>query len=724
MKRTKTTIFIILILAFSAVPLALFTFSAAEPTIVLPEYNPVDWKSGLAGDVLMPEIDFEDMPSGAVASSAGLPQTSGEVGDNEYDWYLSAIGNAVPTMTLKAQREFVEVWVADDLLYPEGDPRNDNLIDVIPIDAMYEYLADEFNDVIYQTVTDYFGTTEDRDGTGTIFEAMGWPAYTYAHIETDEPQKVILKVLNIRDDSYYNPEYPAYVVGFFSPTYTINYYNRNMIHIDNWKWWQRLGPEGYQWYPDEHPELEVTRPELYESVTAHEYQHNVHGDQYPEDDLFMNEASSLFAEPLCGYELDAGQIEWFLATPDNSLTKWGDQGDINILADYGAALLFALYLTDHYGIDFMGRYTQANTLGYPTDPIARINALLVESGYDADFYSVFRDWKLANFIQADEGIYGYQLDELLAINPDAILDFDELEPLKIQEAKPKKKWTSAVEEFGETFTIGTTSTPDGYATGMFNVGPFGTEYIHFKNMKKSNLIRFDGDDIAVYGWTYDDYWGEWWSGAHDLYDALLVTNPYTVQADDILSVPSWWSIEGYWDYGFVQFSTDGGETWTSMSNDNTTTAHDPGAHPDIVANLPGFTGEYGGYYTLEFDLDEFITPGTEVIFGFRYMTDWATLEAGWYIVEAYVGETNLDLIPIYPETEFQVTIVKKFEWRNHVFYQIDDMWMVDDETEYYLKWVYAFKCSDVYLVVSPIQDEGYVDYEFSVLKLWGNRWHL
>ena len=508
MKRTKTTIFIILILAFTAVPLALFSFTSAEPTIVLPEYSPVDWKSGLAGDVLMPEVAFTDMPSEGAASSAGLPLTAGDVDDVVWDWYLDAIGNSVPTMTLKAQREFVEVWVADDLLYPEGDPRNDNLIDVIPIDAMYEYLADEFNDVIYETVTGYFGTPADRDGTGTIFEAMGWPAFTYDWIDTDEPQKVILKILNIRDDSYFDPTYPAYVVGFFSPTYTSVYYNRNMIHIDNWKWWQRLGPEGYQWYPDEHPELEVTRPELYESVTAHEYQHNVHGDQYPEDDLFMNEASSLFSEPLCGYELDAGQIEWFLATPDNSLTKWGDQGGINILADYGAALLFALYLTDHYGIDFMGRYTQGNTLGYPTDPIARINALLADSGYDADFYSVFRDWKLANFIKADSGKYGYQLDELLAINPDAILDFDELEPLKIQEAKPKKKWTSAAEEFGETYTIGTTSTPDGYPTGMFNVGPFGTEYIHFKNMKKSNLIRFDGDDIAVYGWTYDEYWGE------------------------------------------------------------------------------------------------------------------------------------------------------------------------------------------------------------------------
>ena len=172
-------------------------------------------------------------------------------------------------------------------------------------------------------------------------------------------------------------------------------------------------------------------------------------------------------------------------------------------------------------------------------------------------------------------------------------------------------------------------------------------------------FSFDGDDFGIgAGWTYDEYWGEWWSGAQNLADFLLISSPYTVQAGDILSVPSWYSIESDWDFGFVQYSIDGGDTWTSMSNEWTTTAHHPDAHPNIIAQLPGITNNTeGGYRDLQFDLDDFITPGTEAIFGFRYMTDWGYLEEGWYIIGAYVGGTILDLTPDYPEADFIVDLV-------------------------------------------------------------------
>ena len=81
-------------------------------------------------------------------------------------------------------------------------------------------------------------------------------------------------------------------------------------------------------------------------------------------DTFLNEGASMFAEFLCGYGVAAnGHIRDFLATPDNSLTLWGDQGDINILADYGAACLFVMYLADHFGPDMIKNIVNTTDVG-------------------------------------------------------------------------------------------------------------------------------------------------------------------------------------------------------------------------------------------------------------------------------------------------------------------------------------------------------------------------
>lgn len=709
MKRTKTTIFIILILAFTAVPITLFSFVTAEPTIVLPDYEPVDWQSGLAGTLKTP-----DLSSGFMSEYTGLdyygPGDEGAVG---YDW------DAGGYLTLRAVSEFVEIWVANDLSFPEGDIRNDDPYNTMITDEMVTYLADEF-DKMYTILTGYYGTPADRDGTDTIFEYYYYtfgvfgPEY-FDWINTTAPQRVILKIFNIVDDNYFDPTYPSYVAGYFSSQYTNDYYNRNMINIDSWRWWQRLGAEGHQWFLDTAPELEVTRPNLYESVTAHEYQHNIHADQLPGDYTYMNEASSLFAEPLCGYELDAGQIEWFLATPDNSLTQWGDQGGINILADYGAAFLWALYLTDHYGINFMGQYTQGGIVG-----IDGINALLEPFG--KDFYDVFHDWRLANLLQMDSGPYGYELDELLAINAEAVLDFNELEPLTIHEINARQlNWKSASDILGETYTIGTTSVPKGYATETFNVGAFGTDYIMFSNLKGLSTFWIDGDDdIEVPGWTYDDVGVYWYSGAGDLMHTLISAEVFVDPADPYLTLTTYWDIEDNWDFGFIQVSTEGkwDSEWVSLENANTTSIHDISAINDAVDNLPGLTGWSVDVAEITFDMSAY--AGQTVHLGFRFVTDWATFFEGWYLFSAIVSgfEVLGEFSIVYPEVDFMVTVVENYG-TEHVF--VHDMWILHDASELGFVFMYAHKKENIVLVISPMMDLGAADYKFKVRKVHGWR---
>ena len=698
-----STFLVLSILSVTYVP-------TASSVIELPDYEPVDWKTGWAGQVDMPTVADSGLSSLSFQTVESFSSTP-EVGTVVWDWYLSAISEDTPTgtqpyMTLRAISGNVEIWVQNYLWFLPGDPRNEDPYNLAITDEMCEYLADEFNDVIYPTDTTYFGAPEDRDGTNTIFELLGWPSFTWEWIATDNPQRVILKVLNYRDDNYYDPEYPYYVAGFYSSTYTRVYYKRNMIHIDPWRWWQRLGPAGTQWFP-ERPDLTVTRPYLYESVTAHEYQHNIHRDWNPDSPSFMNEGCSMYAEILCGYGVSWSHVNSYLYTPDNSLTVWGDQGDINILADYGAATLWAIYLSDHYGGPaILSRYVEAGIPG-----IEGVNAALEYLGYTERFEDVYHDWRIANLIHADivgkvsTPQYDYVTIELGG--PEAI-------PARTYDIKTPLVSPRTGTSFGPTITI------LGYDTGVYKIGSYGSDYIKFTSLndQQEPILTFDGDDVAGVGWirTEDTSWYSTMSGA--LEDISIIGTFDLPEAPVTLTFDTYFDIEPFWDFGFVQVSTDG-ETWTSLENPDTTYEHDPGAHPDIIANLPGFTGSSDGWVTESFDLSDY--AGMTVMLRFRYMTDWAVQYPGWWVdniaINEVIVEDEFEPYPPLPEADFMVTLIgAEITQTGEVKYTRIGDTTLDDLTEFGTMALSGFieKPGYVLLIISP--NKGPADYIFSVTK--------
>ncbi len=699
---------VVILIVFSFLNIAgfssLFLLTSAA-TNEYPEYIPVDLSSGLAGKVNMPEIS-EDMGSyGGFYDFEDTPP----VGTTVIDWYLGAISGD-PYMTLRWAEGNIEIWVQDDMSFPEGDSRNDDPYNLMISDPMFEHLADEFNDNIYPKCTEFFGTPFDRNGTGTLFEMLGWPDYYWDWTDAvDNPQRTILKILNYRDENYYDPTYPYYVVGFFSPTYD-GYYNRNMIHIDPWRYWQRLGPEGTVWF-EERPDLINTRPYVYESTTAHEYQHLIHADYQPDDDLFMNEGCSTFAEILCGYPVDYSSINSFFYTPDNSLTQWGDQGDINILADYGQVQLFCTYLNDHYSTDTVQFLAAFVASGIPG--IGGVNAALAVLGYSVDFEDVFHDWRLANLIRSGDGKYNYKS-----------IDLSLADPVNEQVMLGKKiPWTSAVMQFGTTITI------LDYDTGVSMVGPYGTEYIHLSELRKGiNTILFDGDEIADQPvWIEGE--GYWYSGEGDLLNILIATEVYVDPLDPYLTLTTYYDIEDYWDFGFVQVATDGvgdwDSEWTSLENENTTWIIDPDGHPDAYANLPGLTGWSGDVVDMIFDLSAY--AGETIHLGFRYVTDWAFTYEGWYVFNAVVSEVEYvpllePVIPIIP-IRFQVTVVERKVYRNgKIKYFVHDMQLIESLDNFGLSLAFKSRKEDIILVVSPMMESGFCDYEFSAEKFGFKFW--
>ncbi len=151
---------------------------------------------------------------------------------------------------------------------------------------------------------------------------------------------------------------------------------------------------------------------------------------------------------------------------------------------------------------------------------------------------------------------------------------------------------------------------------------------------------------------------QWWSGQGDLVNA-------TMTLTDTIAIPGGgyrlkfdlaYDIEPGWDFLWVQVSGDGGNNWTTLTNGNTTCAHDAdwigGAYgfPDdlCAAGIGGFTGNNGSYPAYEeqsFSLGNW--AGQDILVRFWYMTDWNTMGNGAFIDN--IAITSDEGVPIFQD---------------------------------------------------------------------------
>lgn len=598
----------------------------------------------------------------------------------------------------RGEGSIVEVWVATDLSFPEGDPRNDIASKITIYDWQVAAIIEEFETVIYPVESQYFGTPAFHDGSSALFKDWGYP-----YME-DAAGKLMIMVFNMVDNSYYDSTYPSYVVGYYSPSIEA-YYDRNVIHLDSYDWMNRLGSN-------------VSRPYVYDSTVAHEYQHLLHDDLDEDEVSFINEGCSMYAEMLCGYGEPWDYIAQFLYTPDNSLTEWGDQGDINIIADYGVAAMFAIYLNDHFGgSDFISALA-AN----PDNGELGVTTTLAAMGFaDWDFEKVYQAWVMANLIHSDafgDGWYNY--DSIDLNDPRA-------GELTVHKIKPGMGFVTQSYAFQYTWT------QDGYNTGTYLLGPYGTDYLKVQGVRAGELMKlnfkFDGNDFYEPGWKLTAAPASpglsgnvWYSGASDLRDVSIVGDvDLTMATEAVLTFDTYYAIEEQWDFGFVQVSEDGGMTWTSLANAYTRDDIVPEGHPDIVANLPGFTGSGSG--NMAFDLSAYL--GKEIKVAFRYMTDWGTTEQGWFVDNIAVNGILLDngddvrsFVSMQPpvEVDFTVTIYAPAYTNDEISlpYKMETLSLADD-TETVLKSLSGYAgYREVYIIVTD--DQGPTNYKFGLVK--------
>jgi immune inhibitor A len=105
--------------------------------------------------------------------------------------------------------------------------------------------------------------------------------------------------------------------------------------------------------------------------------------------------------------------------------------------------------------------------------------------------------------------------------------------------------------------------------------------------------------------------------------------PIPATGDNILTFDAYWEIEENWDYGYVEIN---GASIADM--DSVTTDYDPNGN-NLGNGITGF-----GDQQMRFDLSAY--AGQTVALTFRYKTDAAATEAGWWIDNVALDGTPID----------------------------------------------------------------------------------
>jgi Immune inhibitor A peptidase M6 len=544
--------------------------------------------------------------------------------------------------TLKAINDKTEVWAASEARpapargatpgsagastgtgFLDGDCRNSRT-DVTETQAAY--LANEFQNNMLVKESPVFSIAPDRDGSKTTLKAPFAPQAP--------GQRTVVLVDNVRDANFYdlnNTKGLSFIAGFFSSQLN-GFFDRNVMTIDGFDWLHRTGAN-----PPNDPvandncKSAPARPFAYEGVFAHEYQHLLHSYTDSDESTWVNEGLSDWAESLTGYidpSIPITQIGYDSHTqcmlgylgvqtpanpnprsaggPENSLTRWSDQGDGEILCDYGAAFTFMGYVYGLYGTKFMTSLHNS-----PGNGLAAVKEALVAIGDEnTTALELVHNWSL-----------------MLAV--DGAID---------DGAKLQSRYDRATLQSPSLHASINWNTPEAYSTP--GAPSNGSDYVRLRDASGKYLTGDDIDSLDFEGaqslpsaplqWKVDatppgrDPNPALYSGAENNRDESAIT-PISVGdgAGATLSFDAFWNQEDTWDFGFVQISTDDGATYKSLACTDTSTVTDKDAVAVIAANVPGFTGYSGVWKPQTCDLAAY--AGKDVLLSFRAINDPGTL---------------------------------------------------------------------------------------------------
>jgi hypothetical protein len=557
---------------------------------------------------------------------------------------LRAIGDHVEIWTAFGSRT-VAGTTATDLNFQDGDCRNG--VRTTVTDAQVAYLAGQFDNNILPKESVAFSIAPDRDGSGGFHGATSQGTAD----PTGEGDNTVVLVDNVRDDNFHdfsNTQGFPYIAGFFSSQLN-DFFDRNIMTIDGFDWLHRTGANPpNDPVPGNNCTSAPARPFLYEGVFAHEYQHLL--EHYVDGDEvnWINEGLSDWAQTLTGYVNPSisiqntgfdSHIQSFLGWigvstpanpnpraggPENSLTRWEDQGSGEILADYGAAYSMMEMLAGRYGQSFMSSLHRGDANGLPglQQALGGVSSKLLSQ-------NVVHDWSLMAAL-------------------DGLLDAGAKTEGTVKEKDVTTPTLHATINWDTTDAYSTPGAPSN-----------GSDYVRLRDGSGNYLSGGQIKSLGFKGsstlptlpvqWTVDPnpptHAGDpaLYSGAGNNRDEAIIRQITVPTGSPNLTFEAFWNEEEGWDFGFVQISTDGGATYQSLSCTDTTSEHNPDALPTAVENVPGFTGFSGTFKPETCSLAAY--AGQTVLLAFRAFNDPAVLGAdgsappGFWVDDVMVNST-------------------------------------------------------------------------------------
>jgi hypothetical protein len=531
--------------------------------------------------------------------------------------------------TLRGISEHLEVWVASGgdeqstgLDYPPGDCRN-GLATTITDDQVAQ-LVDAFETEIRPALQPVFPDPRPRDGKHAALPR--WIPEIPSSAFRGAGDRTVVLVDNFREPGFTAPPSTlgGLTLGFMFPSF-INMTDRNVLSLRGSGWAWRLGddPLPTTWTGDPCT-TRVRSPNTVEEVLAHEYAHVVQAsagaffDNVLQEPKWLTEGSADWAVTLTPWGARSRVSSCFLghgavATdpadfcpdgPQTSLTTWGDATPGG---DYGAGATFVDLLAARFGPSIVrDLVTRTDAHG-----IDKVNRLVSERGSDDDMYDLIQDWAVA---LAASGVLA-----------------DGAEP------------TPGSGDVGRYELSSMPSVVEWDAPGAFDrpgIAPNGSDFVRLRDATGSWLTADDlvSLDLAIAP-TLDGRWttdGDvFHSGTGDGVLRRMAREVSLPAGRSTIDFDARWDIEPGWDFGYVQVSLDG-ETWRSLATQDTTSAHDPDALPEIVAALPGFTGASDGWThqraTIELD------HPADVLVAFTHRTDELFHGGGFWVDDVVVND--------------------------------------------------------------------------------------
>ncbi len=444
--------------------------------------------------------------------------------------------------------------------------------------------------------------------------------------------KIDVMIYNIVDESFFDPEFPFYIAGFFWGSVNETF-DRNMIFIDSLDWFNRLGANTSPWRGSD-PSL--WREYLYEGTVAHELEHLIHHDHDEDEDSWVDEGMADLAEYLNGFGHPDGHVVYYLAYHRTPLTVWGGG-----LESYGASYLFQLYLLENFGVNDGTSFTGWNNSWTHTEIDEQANSIAgVENSTGAVFNDLYDAWIVANYLDdpSQSGAGGFPIGyDTINLTPFTSASYS---PWSIRRAitdiyGADHHGNLPVNRYYGGYKSGTVEYPLG------ELPPYTPLYGLYKGMEPEMGINLRGNvvsGVAPYSGSYEVASG----GGHGLTDRTLsLTPPQDTTGGATLTFATWFDIEEEWDYGFVEVSTDSGASWMPIPGSITITSYNPNNSTawanSLVSGQPStdtaITGNSGGWTTASFTLP----ADTDLLIRFNYYTDEAVNGQGWFIDDVAVN---------------------------------------------------------------------------------------